>query len=58
MYFAKRHWLLPLFDEIQNTKKLKTRESKEKKFGKKLREIGCIVLIFGFLLSIAEVGRW
>ena len=29
-----------LLDEIQNTKKMNTRESKERKFGKKVREIG------------------
>ena len=29
-----------LLDEIQNTKKMKTRESKERKFEKKVREIG------------------
>ena len=32
--------LLRLLDEIQNTKKMKTQESKEKKFEKKVREIG------------------
>ena len=36
---------LLLLDEIQNTKKMKTRESKERKFGKKVREIGWVVLI-------------
>ena len=39
-------WLLLLLDEIQNTKKMQTRESKETKFEKKVREIGCVVLIF------------
>ena len=38
--------LLQLLDEIQNTKKMKTRESKERKFEKKVREIGWVVLIF------------
>ena len=28
-------WLLLLLDEIQNTEKMKTRESKERKFGKR-----------------------
>ena len=32
--------LFSLLDEIQNTKKMKTRESKERKFEKKVREIG------------------
>ena len=32
--------LLQLLDEIQNTKMMKTGESKEKKIEKKLREIG------------------
>ena len=38
--------LFSLLDEIQNTKKMKTRESKERKFEKKVREIGWVVLIF------------
>ena len=33
-------WLLLLLDEIQNTKKMKIRELKERKFEKKVREIG------------------
>ena len=35
-------WLLLLLDEIQNThtKKMKTRESKERKYEKRVREIG------------------
>ena len=32
--------LLLLLDEIQNTKKMKIRELKERKFEKKVREIG------------------
>ena len=32
--------LLQLLDEIQNTKKMKTWESTERKFAKKVREIG------------------
>ena len=35
-----------LLDEIQNTKKLNTRESKERKFEKNVREIGWVVLMF------------
>ena len=42
-------WLLLLLDEIQNTKKMKTRESKKRKFEKKVREIGWVVLIFLWL---------
>ena len=38
--------LLQLLDEIQNTKMMKTGESKEKKFEKKLREIGWFILTF------------
>ena len=38
--------LLQLLDEIQNTKKMKTRESKERKFKKQVTEIGWVVLIF------------
>ena len=38
--------LFSLLDEIQNIKKMKTRESKERKFEKKVREIGWVVLIF------------
>ena len=44
-------WLLLLLDEIQNTKKMKTRESKERKFEKKVREIGLVVLIFNEILN-------
>ena len=33
-------WLLLLLDEIQNTGKMKTRESKKRKFERKVREIG------------------
>ena len=65
-FFMKHlRWLLLLLDEIQNTKKRKTRESKEGIFEKKVREIGWVVLIFiyytvvfAFLSSIVEVGRW
>ena len=32
--------LLQLLDEIQNTKMMKTRESKERKFENKVRELG------------------
>ena len=32
--------LFSLLDEIQNTKKMKTQESKERKFKKEVREIG------------------
>ena len=38
--FLHLRWLLLLLDEIQNIKKMKTRESKERKFEKKVREIG------------------
>ena len=44
-------WLLLLLDEIQNTKTMKTRESKERKFEKKVREIGLVVLIFNEILN-------
>ena len=33
-------WLLRLLGKIQNTNKMKTRESKERKFEKKVRGIG------------------
>ena len=32
--------ILQLLNEIENTKKMKTRESKESKFEKKVRQIG------------------
>ena len=35
-----RKILLSLIHEIQNTKKMNTQESKERKFEKKVREIG------------------
>ena len=38
--------LFSLLDEIQNTIKMNTRESKERKFETKVREIGRVVLIF------------
>ena len=38
--------LLQLLDEIQNTKMMKTQESKERKFEKKVTEIGWVVVIF------------
>ena len=59
-------WLLLLLDEIQFMKKMKTRESKERKFEKKVREsmvsrVSCFniyIVAFAFLPSIVEVGRW
>ena len=46
--------------ETQNTKKMKTRELKEKKFEKKVKAIGWVVLVvmFAFLSSTIEVGKW
>ena len=38
--------LLSLFDEMQNTKKMKTWELKERTFKSEVREIGWMVLIF------------
>ena len=38
--------LLQLLDEIQNTKMMKTRESKERKSENKVRKLGWVVLIF------------
>ena len=38
--------LFSLLDEILNTMKMNTRESKERKFEIKIREIGRVVLIF------------
>ena len=38
--------LFCLLDEIQNTIKMNTRESKEGKFETKVREIGRVVLTF------------
>ena len=51
-----------LLDEIQNRKKLNTRESKEKKIEKKNKRNRVIcfdiyVVIFAFLSSTVEVGR-
>ena len=40
--------MFSLLDEIQNMKKMNTRESKEKKFEKKVREIGWVVSIFKY----------
>ena len=37
--------LFSLLDETLNTKKMNTRESKERKFEKKVRETGRVVLI-------------
>ena len=48
--------------EIQNAKKINTRELKEKKFEKEVRVIGWVVLIFilvfVFLSSTVEENRW
>ena len=41
--------LFNLLEEIQNTKKRNTSESKERKFEKKVREIGWVILIFMYL---------
>ena len=38
--------LFSLLDEIQNTKKMNTRELKERKFEKEVRAINWVVLIF------------
>ena len=38
--------LFSFLDEIQNTMKMNTRESKERKLKTKVREIGQVVLIF------------
>ena len=44
-----------MFDEIQNTKKMKTRESKERRFGKKSNRnrvsFNIYMVVFAFLLS-------
>ena len=54
--------LLQLLDKIQNTKKMKTRESKERKFEKKSKRnrVSCYIYIvmFAFLSSDVEVRRW
>ena len=55
--------LLKLLDETQNTKKMKTRKSKERKFEKKVKKnrVSCFhiyIVVFAFLSSIVEVGRW
>ena len=54
--------LFNLLDEIQNTEKIITRESKERKFEKKVREMGCCfniyIVVFGFLSSTVVEGRW
>ena len=59
---------LATFVVRRNTKheKMKTRESKERNFEKKVREVGYVVLIyiymyivlFAFLSSTVEAGRW
>ena len=46
-----------LIDEIQKTRKLNIRES-EKSKEKIVTEIGWVVLVFAFLSSTVEVGRW
>ena len=46
-----------LIDEIQNTRKLNIRES-EKSKEKIVTLIGWVVLVFAFLSSTVEVGRW
>ena len=50
--------LFSLLDEIQNIKKMNTRELKERKFEKEVRAIGWVVLIFilvfAFLSSTVE----
>ena len=40
--------MFSLLDEIEDIKKMNIRESKEKKFEKKVREIGWIVSIFTY----------
>ena len=49
-------------DEIQNTKKMNTRESKERKFEKKIKRnrVSCFniyLVVFTFLSRTAEKGR-
>ena len=55
--------LFSLLDEIQNTKKMNTRESKERKFEKKSNKnkmsfFNIYIVVFAFLSSTVEVGRW
>ena len=38
--------LFSLLDEIQNSIKMNTQESKERKFEQKVKEIGYVILIF------------
>ena len=63
-FFADHlRWLLLLLDDMQNTKKMKTRESKERKFKKKINRnrVSCFniyIVVFTFLSSTVEVGRW
>ena len=40
--------MFSLLDEIEDIKKMNIRESKEKKFEKKVREIGWLVSIFTY----------
>ena len=53
-FIEQFQWLLLLLDEIKNIKTMKTQESKERKFEKNVREI----VVFAFLSSTVEVGRW
>ena len=55
-------WLILLLDEIQNTKKMRTLEFKERKFDKKSKRnrVSCYniyIVLFAFLSSTIEVGR-
>ena len=47
--------LSSLLDKIQNTKKLNTRESKERTFEKKVREWVVLILIY---FNAVEEDRW
>ena len=63
--YFKEHlwWLLLLSDKTQNIKKMKTQESKERKFENKskINRVTCFniyIVVFTFLSSIVEVSRW
>ena len=62
-FFTERlRWQLLLLNEIENKKKMETRESKERKFEKKSKRnrVSCFniyIFVFAFLSSTVEVGR-
>ena len=54
-------WLLPLLDEIQNTKGRKHENREKGNLKKKRNMLSCFniyIVVFAFLSSTVDVGRW